>query len=503
VNLPDILRYDDIVIQSHDVPDADSIASGFALLKYIESKGGRARLVYGGGQRISKPNLKLMIELLAIPIEHVDTLPPPALLITVDSQYGAGNVTRFAADTIAVFDHHWPEIAETENVVIRPALGSCATLVWFLMREAGFDFFAEPKVYNALYYGLFSDTNHFAEIRHPLDHDLAEFMPVDWGVMKRLKHSELSMAELAVVSHSLSSPQVIGDMGLFLTEPCDPNILGFSSDIARQVDQFSYCIVYCHLSTGLKLSIRSTVREVMANELAAFLTREAGSGGGGIEKAGAYLSYTGIEKAAPGMSPDDYLRERVRQYQDNFDLIYCDHHDLDFSMAERFVKLKRPQRFARSAEIFPENTHICIRTLEGDIDMVASSDVYIMIGIENEIYPIRREKFEREYEIVTERYTLDAEYPPLVIEIMTGRRISLLPFAHTCIPKKGKSIRAMLLSKDTKVFSDWDRGKYFLGRVGDYIAVPETDFNDVYIINHRIFNDSYVPSSKTMENAFA
>ncbi|MDR3323560.1 MAG: DHH family phosphoesterase, partial [Zoogloeaceae bacterium] len=289
MNLRELTRYRDIVIQCHDVPDADAIASGFALLKYIESQGGSARLVYGGTQRVTKPNLKLMLALLNIPLEHVEELARPALLVTVDSQYGAGNVTRFEADAIAVFDHHWPEIPETSHVTIHPALGSCATLIWDLMCQDGFDFSATSDVYTALYYGLFSDTHHFAEMRHPLDRDLADFMPANGAIMKQLKHSELTVDDLGIVSQALSSSRLVGNMGLLRAEPCDPNILGFSSDVARQVDQFACCIVYCHLSAGLKLSIRSTVREVMANELAAFLTRETGSGGGNMEKAGAYL----------------------------------------------------------------------------------------------------------------------------------------------------------------------------------------------------------------------
>jgi phosphoglycolate phosphatase len=177
-------------------------------------------------------------------------------------------------------------------------------------------------------------------------------------------------------------------MGLFQTCPCDPNILGFSSDIARQVDQFSACIVYCHLVTGLKLSIRSTVREIMVNELVIFLTQETGSGGGGIEKAGAHISFSGIERIAPHMSPDAYLQARIRQYQNNFDLIYCDRHPLDFSAAEWFIKLKQPVGCACSADLFPDSTPICVRTLEGDINLVASKDIYIMIGVKNEVYPI-------------------------------------------------------------------------------------------------------------------
>ena len=39
MTLERILAYDTIVIQCHDVPDADAIVSGYALLKYLESQG--------------------------------------------------------------------------------------------------------------------------------------------------------------------------------------------------------------------------------------------------------------------------------------------------------------------------------------------------------------------------------------------------------------------------------------------------------------------------------
>ena len=492
MNLEDLRQYRNIVIQCHDVPDPDTLASGFALQKYIESIGGAARLVYSGKNRITKPNLKLMLDLLDIPIQYVETLEaPPDLLITVDCQYGAGNVTRFPADAVAVFDHHWPEIPETENVIIRPALGSCATLIWDLMRQAGFDFAAAPNVYDALYYGLFTDTHHFSEIRHPLDHDLAEFMPVDGQIMKQLKHSELTVSELAIVSHTLSSSKLLDDIGLLQAENCDPNILGFSSDIARQVDQFSACIVYCHLLTGLKLSIRSTTREIMANELAAFLIHETGSGGGSIDKAGAYLSFVGIEQVAPGVSPDEYLRQRIKKYQRNYDLVYCDRHRLNFAAAPRFTKLRRPLGYARLEDLFPAKTPICIRTLEGDIDMIAARDIYIMIGINNEVYPIKRQKFEQEYDITGEPFVSSAAYPPAVIERLTGKRVPLSPVTRVCLPKADKQIRAIKLRRPTKVFTHWDKEKYFLGQAGDYIATPETDFRDVYVINQAIFAETY------------
>jgi phosphoglycolate phosphatase len=489
--LSDLARNKDIVIQCHDVPDADAIASGFALMRCMEFRGAPARLVYGGKGRVTKPNLLLMLSLLDIPLEHVEDMPRCGLLITVDCQYGAGNVRKFEADNVAVFDHHSPEIREGPSTVIRPSLGSCSTLIWDLMRREGFDFGAAQDVYDALYYGLFTDTGNFAELRHPLDRDLSEFMPVSRSLIKRLKNSTLSKEELDVVAGTLSSSCLIGGIGLLKALPCDPNILGFSSDIAQQVEQFDSCVVYCDYIGGLKLSIRSSVREIMANELAAFLTRDVGSGGGNIEKAGGYVSIECVNKVAPGVRPDDFLRVRVEEYQDYFDLVYCDSHNIDFASCGRYRKLRMPLGYARTADMFPAGSQISVRTLEGDIDTVSSEDTYLMIGVSGEAYPIRKDKFEASYEVLGGRYLPETEYMPVASDRISGLKKELCPYAGMCVPKGDKFIRARELRKAAKVFSDWDRDRYFYGAEGDYIAAPEDDFSDVYIINRDIFFKTY------------
>ncbi len=58
--LKDLLEFDDIVIQCHDNPDADALASGFALKWYLKKHGKEARFIYGGRSPISKSNLVLM-----------------------------------------------------------------------------------------------------------------------------------------------------------------------------------------------------------------------------------------------------------------------------------------------------------------------------------------------------------------------------------------------------------------------------------------------------------
>ena len=106
MKLTDLEQFNRIMIQCHDNPDADTIASGYGLYCYFRSKGRAVRLVYSGRNQIQKSNLKLMVEKLELPVEYISTrqaaaLEPQELLITVDCQYGAGNVTKLAAERIA------------------------------------------------------------------------------------------------------------------------------------------------------------------------------------------------------------------------------------------------------------------------------------------------------------------------------------------------------------------------------------------------------------------
>jgi phosphoglycolate phosphatase len=487
--------YENIVIQCHDIPDADAIGAGFALQYRLRSLGANPALVYGGRAEISKPNLVMMIESLKIEIAHVAALPPATdLLITVDCQRGAGNVQHFElpeSAEIFVIDHHRAEIPEGEHTVIRPTLASCATLVWDLIDGDDFSAAADYRVCNALCYGLFTDTNGFSELRHPLDRDLAEF-PYDAAFIRKLNNSAITLDELSVIGETLRNREIIGNIGLLRAKPCDPNLLGFASDIAKQVVGFDAVVVYCEQpSQGLKLSVRCCAREIMADEFAAFLCRDAGSGGGNIEKAGGFLSFKRIAEMSERLPADAYLKNRIRDYIGNYDHIRAGEHGIDFGVFSLFKKRARPVGFAKSSEIFPERTKITVRTLEGDIDTVSSDDVYLMIGILGEVYPILREKFEKSYVVAGGPYTEPLEYTPFIINRVTGERRPILPFAAACLPCDEKRVRARPLEKDTKVFSYWDSEKYFHGARGDFLVANEGDYGDCYIVRRSIFFDSY------------
>ena len=46
MKLSDLLKYDHVVVQCHDNPDADAIASGFVLYSYLKKYGKTTELVY-------------------------------------------------------------------------------------------------------------------------------------------------------------------------------------------------------------------------------------------------------------------------------------------------------------------------------------------------------------------------------------------------------------------------------------------------------------------------
>ena len=68
MRLSELLIYNSIVVQCHDNPDADALASGYGVYTYLKEQGKDVRFVYGGRFRIQKSNLALMISELKIPI---------------------------------------------------------------------------------------------------------------------------------------------------------------------------------------------------------------------------------------------------------------------------------------------------------------------------------------------------------------------------------------------------------------------------------------------------
>lgn len=503
MTLRDLEQFNQITIQCHDNPDADAIGSGYGLYCYFTSKGIPTRLVYSGRNIIQKSNLCLMVEKLNIPIEYIKSdkknrLHLDGLLITVDCQYGAGNVTGLTADEVAIIDHHQVEIDNVPLSIISPKLGSCSTLVWKLMKQAGFRITDDNGLGTALYYGLYTDTNQFSELYNPLDMDMREAVPYDKSLITLFKNSNLSLQELEIAGVALIRYSYNDDyeFAVIKAQPCDPNILGLISDFLLQVDVIKTCVVFNQGYDGYKLSVRSCVREVNASELAAYLTEGIGSGGGHYEKAGGFISMRLYEEKYPTLHAEGYFNNRMTQYFDNFEIIYAKDYQIDLSQMKQYEKRKIPIGYVKADEVLPVGTPITIRTLEGDIELTVEEDLYILIGIKGEVYPNRREKFEQSYLILNKKYNIEecaikADYVPTIKSKVDDNLLVLTDYAKVCIPTGEVKIYAKPLERGVKVFTNWDKEKYMLGRPGDYLAVRCDDLHDIYVVEKDIFARSY------------
>lgn len=509
MKLNDLKEYDPITIQCHDNPDADAIASGYALYRYFQDMGKKVSFIYSGRNKIQKSNLLLMLDHLKIPLTYVrDTAAFLAdepegklqgLLITVDCQYGAGNVTKLPTEAVAVIDHHQVELPPVGPSEINAHLGSCSTLVWHLLCEAGYAI-KDTELGTALYYGLFTDTNQFAEIFNPLDMDMREAVPCDKPLITLFRNSNLSLQEMEVAGVAMIRYIYNDDYNyaIIKSKPCDPNILGLISDFLIQVAEVYCCVVYNETGDGYKFSVRSCVKEVQANELAAFLAEGVGSGGGHREKAGGFINMTLYEEAYPTLHSEAFFSERLNEYFDHCEIIYAKEYDIDIADMRSYVKKPVSLGYVEATEVVPLGTPITIRTLEGDVDMVVEEDLIIMVGIKGEVYPNRRERFAKTYQATQRPYHECEEhrcshllYEPTIHNRSTGEVMKLIDHARICIASGGAHIHAKELTERVKIFTAWDEEKYMLGRPGDYLAVRCDDKHDIYVVERDIFCKTY------------
>lgn len=493
MKLKDLHKYNEIVIQMHDNPDADAIGSGFAVYRYFEKLGKKVRLVYGGSFKITKSNMVILIESLNIPVEYVEELNNPELLLTIDCQYGEGNVTRFDAQNIAMIDHHNTGRISDDMCEIRSYIVSCSTVVYDMLRKEGEDVNHDKDVATALYYGLYMDSNALSELRHPLERDMLDDLVYNKALILRLINSNFSITEMETAGMALLRYNYDEHkrVSIIKAKECDPNILGVIGDFLLQVDTIDVCVIYNECPGGYKISIRSCVVEVAANDLAQFLTAEIGNGGGHNGKAGGFISKKQFEAKYNGLGIEFYFPHRVAKYYDSYDVIYAENGLEDYTGFAIYQKKPIKCGYVKLTDVIPKGVEFRLRTFEGDAFLISSPDIYVMIGTMGEVYPIEKVVFERKYQALDEKFGEDFDYVPTIRDLNTNTAYDLDGHFRACISTERSRVHAKKLDKPAKVFTKWDYDKYMVGEPGDYICYMDDDGKDAYIVKAEVFNNIY------------
>ncbi len=500
MRLSDLEKYESITVQCHDNPDADTVGAGYALYRYFTDKNCKVRLIYSGYNKVNKANLKLMIDKLNIPIEYVHPdrkFHVDGLLLTVDCQYGAGNVTKFEAEHVAVIDHHPLEIQDLEQYHVQANLGSCSTLVWTMLKAEGYPVEEDMELGTALYYGLYTDTNQFSELFHPVDMDMREDVTVNKRLMTQFRNSNLSLQELEIAGIAMIRYNYNDDyrFAVIKSKPCDPNILGLISDFLLQVDVVDTCVVYNEVNDGYKISVRSCVKEVNANELAAFLTKGIGSGGGHNEKAGGFISMKLYEEQHPTLHSEAYFNNRMTEYFDSFTIMSAKDMQLDVTQMRKYQRRKKAICYVKASDIVKAGSHISVRTQKGTEDSIVGEDTYFTIEEDGVVHFMSKERFFLYHSPIEEKkLTIDCdgrEHFPTIKNWTDDKIYRLTDYARTCMPTDAFCIYATVLDSSVKLFPEWDEDKYMLGMVGDYLAASAEDISNIFIERGDNFLERY------------
>ena len=188
---------------------------------------------------------------------------------------------------------------------------------------------------------------------------------------------------------------------------------------------------------------------------------------------------------------DRLLLSRMDEYFDMYEVIYARTAELSPEGLKSYEKQPQELGCVKLTELVPVGSMVEVRTLEGDVEITAEEDVFLMIGMEGEVYPIRREKLEKSYSRTGRPYSRSFDYDPSLKSPVTGEKILLMEHAMGVVSSGGSRILAKPLDRYVKLFTAWDEERYYSGNPGDFIARREDDPHDIYIIRGRLFHDLY------------
>jgi len=319
-----LLSYKKICIQCHNNPDSDAIASAFGVYRYLKSNDIEASIIYSGKQAFKKNAIKMMVRECEIPIQYVDSLPECDLLLLVDCQYGQGNTTVFPAENIMIIDHHIRVVEDKEQYLIKSDYQSCSTIIYELLLEEGYQVKEDDSLAVALLYGLYIDTACFADLYKSADKEMQAALFNEQPLFERLMKSSMSVGEVMIASDAMLNHYFDVDYRFAIVEAlkCEQSVLGIIGDFMIQVDIVFLSFTYTETGVGYQISLRSCHEKLPANEIAAYVCKDIGGGGGHKKKAGGQIQKEKMKNKYGDKCIFDVVNLLITQYMIENQIVY-------------------------------------------------------------------------------------------------------------------------------------------------------------------------------------
>jgi len=297
------------VIQTHNFPDPDAVASAFGLQYLLSTRNIHADIVYFG--KFDKVTLKLMTELLHIKTFSAETYDgrEEDLIINVDGQKNNANFTDLIGREIACIDHHtWVTDYEYDFVDHR-IFGACATIIVDYFKEN--DIPIPTDVATALLYAIKIDTQNFTT--GVKENDIEAFAMLnsiaDQSLLLRLDSNELEIRDLRAYGAAIQNFVASDGVGfVHIPFDCPDRLIAMVSNFILSLNCVVLSVVYAERNGGLKFSIRSELPDFNAGDWVHLALGGIGDGGGHMTMAGGII----FPEMLPvlGDDPDHEIRDR-------------------------------------------------------------------------------------------------------------------------------------------------------------------------------------------------
>ncbi|MGQ9648830.1 MAG: DHH family phosphoesterase [Phycisphaerae bacterium] len=279
-----------VLVLTHDNPDPDAIASGWAIVVMVREKASLpVRFVAGGA--IFRAENRRMVELLEPPLEFVERIEVPEGSATVLVDAGPQAVNHLLGEAnlpTAVIDHHQHEgrRPRVRFCDIRPKVVASATIAAHYLREQHID--PGPALATALTYAIRTDATGLRSF------SLADHRAMRW-LSLRADHQKLAEIENAPLHPeyyadlllAMENTFVYHDAALcFLPRAGGSEIIAEVADLLIRHRDLTRVMVGGVVEGDLLVSVRAKPGSGDASDLVVRSLKGLGHGGGHSRRAG-------------------------------------------------------------------------------------------------------------------------------------------------------------------------------------------------------------------------
>ncbi|MDR2095085.1 MAG: DHH family phosphoesterase [Treponema sp.] len=287
-----------VLIQPHDFPDHDAIASAFALFLLLERFGIKTALFYRG--EIRSHSIRTMIEKLHIPIEEAGDKLPSGMghlpCIVIDGNPVNTNAYPLTDNLFAVVDHHPAKKApDCPFLDVRTDYGSCSSIIasyWAEMR-----LLPEKDAATALLIGIEVDTDFLSRrvSKADLDAHYRIFFTADWKFAACILKTSLSQKDIPSITLALANSRIDGILFFtVITKDTPQEVLSILADFFIRLREIFVSVIIENEGNTSHISVRSRDQAISAAAIIRSALKGIGNGGGHDHMAGGVLN-TGIK----------------------------------------------------------------------------------------------------------------------------------------------------------------------------------------------------------------